>query len=308
MSLRKAPAKGTSGKTQTLGRAKASTPQRGATWEESAFADRPIRRHQPAQPHPTNPFPKIDEVESTSIPLRSYWFHRHKPSIQFGTGCVELRLPHYFRQRTWTVPLDQVGVLDLNQHDSPAETVTEPGGILFASVHLVPYFVTTAPATNPNLLLVFRSKQRVPPFRRCFYDRGAPTIPFSARMTRSAEGAWVSGLSLRAEDPALANSTMVSNGIATVTSMLQWMTDHYETINDQSKKEQHVEMNSYARRIGFVGVALLVVALGGSWLFIQNGNPSVSVVLFALAGLLFLVNRPICEFLIRRRSRRQSHR
>lgn len=244
---------------------------------------------------------KIDVVDPAEITLRSYWFSRRKPAIQFEVDAIELRLPVYFGKQVWSIPIDQVGVIDLVRRDSAVEVVTDEGGVVFASPLAIPYFVTTGPLAKPNLVLLFRSKRRLPPFRRYPNNKGQ-TVPFTAKMTRSAEGAWVSRLTLRAQDSTNAQQTMERAGVVTVPSMLEWLKERYETINDPEEKAKHFERGAQARRVNLILRVLFLALSGGLWLSFLMHNGWFVLGLLIPWSVLLAGSQHILRLLSNRRS------
>jgi hypothetical protein len=244
--------------------------------------------------------PRIERVDR--IMLRSYWFSRRKPSIRIGLEVIELHLPLYFGKAVWRIPKDQAGVIDLPRHDATVETVTDVGGVVFASPLPIPYFVTTGPLAKPNLMLLFRTKQRLPPFRK-FPDNKGHAIPFTAKMTRSVEGTWVSGLTLRALDSTNAQQIMAAAGVVTVPSMLEWLKEHYETINDPAEKVEHFQRRARAERISTIMQLLFFLLFAAMWLSVYLHKPHLALGLTIPWLLLLFGNRHIQRLLSRKRSR-----
>lgn len=138
-----------------------------------------------------------------------------KPRIEVADGTVDVVLPSYFAKRRWCVRAEECAVTDLSTLlPVPRHSKRPPGSdAVFAMAVALPYFFTTAPISAPNLLIQFRQPQRVPALTWVAALAPNVDLPFSRRQSRSAAGAWLNGLLVRAVDPAEAVRILVAAGV-----------------------------------------------------------------------------------------------
>lgn len=142
-----------------------------------------------------------------SIPLRAFRIARGRPRLELAGTRLHIVLPRYFGTRPWAVPLDGTRVVDLTTHAIDAEDI---GGPVTAG-GTVPSFPTTNTMVEPNLMLLFRSPQRVPPCR-IWAALGGWYGSVGYLRSRSRKGARVRGVLLRAVDPTDAAHRLVVAG------------------------------------------------------------------------------------------------
>ena len=123
------------------------------------------------------------------------------------------------------MPISEIGVVD---NSLAVEGDQEDLGWVFVEATVTPYLATTTSSTPPNVGLVFRRPQRIPPLRLF----GAYNLGLSYRRSRSAAGLAVDGVMLRAQDPAAAMTTLANAGAERVGAVLPWFARYRETTTD----------------------------------------------------------------------------
>lgn len=164
-------------------------------------------------------------VMSIRVQLRQVRFVTRQPYMELDGSSVRLRIPSIFGE-VWNLnAADVVVVADqsANRDDSGDDWVFE------APVN-IPYAATTHLAFKPNLMLLFKTPQRIPSLR--FF--GAQTIGLSQPDSRSAAGIHIDGLELRARDPHDAVETLAAAGLERVDRPNAWLRDHRRVTQDQS--------------------------------------------------------------------------
>jgi len=218
------------------------------------------------------------------IALRSYRVHVRKSRIEVVGDDAELVLPASFGSRRLVVPLRDITVVDLT---SPTLVEDE---VFFRRPPVIPYFFTTGPATEPTTTLLFRTSRRVPPLKVSVAMAPNMDLPFGWWESRSAGGAHVDGVDLRAVDPVDAARRLTSAGARRTDDPAQWLRDHHQAVDDPIEREQ---LRTEARTVhwlfrasfGLVFGALLAAAE----LTDLDEVPPVPLGLAGLAGGLGLV-------------------
>jgi hypothetical protein len=172
----------------------------------------------------------VNELEGTRQDSAVVPLHRHRRSSRPGAvevdgSVVEVRLPRMFgASRTWRLPLARVGVVLPDCVDEPAQDPRRA----FVDPVTVPYLTAGPPIAAPNLVLLFAGPERLPPITW----RSALNVFLPGHASRSAAGAWVDGVALRAEDPARAVATLVRAGVQQVATPTRWLAEQRRTSTD----------------------------------------------------------------------------
>jgi hypothetical protein len=188
------------------------------------------------------------------IPLRTYRLSRKRHCIQLSAGIARVSLPQYFGRATWDVRIDAIGVTDLSG-------VGESKGWADAnlrSVPRVPYLFTTGPMTSPNLMLLFRTPQRLPPVRRIVAVAPNVDLPFRYREARS--GALVDGVLFRAVDAQSATATLIEGGAELVDDAASWLGQHREVVKDDRAAAALRSRRKALARLGLVSAVMISAA------------------------------------------------
>jgi hypothetical protein len=155
-----------------------------------------------------------------TILLRHYWFSRHVSRLHLRDDRLEIEMPHMFKdnQRV-SVPLADIAIADTKSLRSSAEQQT---GWAFARPLVIAYFATTTPMVNPNIVLFFRTPQRIPQLRGWAhtYVTGAS----SSDMTSGLDG-----LQLRAANVGATVAALVRAGAEPTVRPNDWMRQTRET-------------------------------------------------------------------------------
>jgi hypothetical protein len=195
-------------------------------------------------------------TDGTDIELRNYWYTVRTPKIVVGTVSAGLRLPVYFGGAAWQVPLAEIGVFTGTEDDEQqAQSDVE-----FEATITLPYFFTTSPVSTPNLLLLFRHPQRVPPLTAIAAFAPNVELPFGYFSTRSSRGDEVDGVLLRCVDPADAASRLAAAGAESIADPVDWMAKHRKTVSDPLSLQQVAKRDQQVRRLENAGA---VCAWGG---------------------------------------------
>lgn len=233
-------------------------------------------------------------MANESIPLRTYRINPRKSRIELSGDVARLVLPGYFGRRTWSVPVGQMGVVDLTS--MPVSDTSEED--VYRDAVRIPYFFTTGPATAPTTLLLFEHPQRVPPLRAVAALAPNTSLPFGYFESRSERGAYVDGVLLRAADPAGAAARLVSAGAAPVQDPGTWLREHRERVIDPVERETLLRHRRTSLRLARTSTALhYVTVLGAAALLSRTDIPGIAWALPVVGGGL--------TYLLRRLARRE---
>jgi len=169
-------------------------------------------------------------------------------------------------------------------------------GWVFRDPLRIPYAATTSRyKTQPNLELLFRRPQRIPPLR----VGGAMTLGLPYRASRRS-GVNVDGVKLRAENPRDAIDALEAAGVARVQRPTAWLREHRSITSDP------LAIQAVARRrrrgvwllavfflaVTFFAAATLANATGLFHGPVSRWLPTASLyVLLATFALIWLANR-----------------
>lgn len=159
-----------------------------------------------------------------TIPLKRYRANWRPPHLTVQPERLSIHLPQYFGKKTWVVDPSEVLVAQI------AATFV-PRAADYRNVPEVPFFPTTAVVASPNVLLIFRSPQKVPPLKLIVAIAGSVDLPFGYRTSRSEEGAVVDGIQLRAEDAAAAIEKLKAVGCEEVSDPDAWILANRELLD-----------------------------------------------------------------------------
>lgn len=242
---------------------------------------------------------------SIRVQLRQVRFVTRQPYIELDGPAVRLRIPGIFGE-VWNLNAADAVVVDRSPR-------TDDSGDdwAFEAPVTIPYAATTHPAFKPNLMLLFKTPQRIPKLR--FY--GAQAIGLSYRESQRAAGIRVDGLELRARNPQAAVETLAAAGLERVDRPNAWLRDNRRVTQDPSLG--HLAKTTGPRRqrgavsggqVGADGMAvggtvkrriaalsLVVVALvagSASWRSTQQIGNSYSPTPFTAADQSFSVTLP----------------
>ncbi len=210
---------------------------------------------------PWSPSGGVLSGPSTSrVVLRYYRLFARAPYIDVAASAASFRVPSVFGgRRSWSVSMSEIGVVD---NSLAVEGADKDLGWVFVNPTLTPYLATTSPNTPPNLGLVFRHPQRIPPVRLLSaYYLGLPY-----RGSRSAEGVALDGVMLRAQDPAAAMATLANAGAERVDAVLPWLARYRETTSDPVALHETAviaKRGRFTSLLVFVALPCLVVARVG---------------------------------------------
>lgn len=184
------------------------------------------------------------------IPLRRFRFLSREPYVELDGPSLRLRLPGIFGGRQeWDLDIADVAVVNpksVNNDDSGDDWA-------FERRVSIPYAVTTDPRVAPNVVLLFKTPQRVPPLR----FGGADRIGLPYLKSRSETGVHVDGVRLRAEDPVGASDALVAAGAERVDRPLAWLRRHRPVTQDPAL----VQVDQ-ARRRDLRRVVWLIIGAG----------------------------------------------
>lgn len=145
---------------------------------------------------------------SVRVPMRHLRFVTRRPYIEIDGPVVRLRIPSVFGE-VWSLNTADVAVVaDLSAGgDDPGDDwiFQEPVGI--------PYAGLSRFAQKPNLMLLFKKRQRIPPLRFL----AASAMELSQQASRSS-GIHFDGLRLRVREPQAAAEALAAAGIERVDS------------------------------------------------------------------------------------------
>jgi hypothetical protein len=220
--------------------------------------------------------------DETQIELRNYWYTIRTPKILCTADQAALRLPAYFGGSVWQLSWNEIAVMDLTATDS--EEQESQDDVEFESWLSVPYFFTTAPVSTPNLLLLFRHPQRVPPLTAVAAIAPNVDLPFGFFSTRSAEGDLVDGVLLRADDATRAALTLSDYGAERFSDPVAWMAAHRKTVHDPWSRQELAHRDRRVRVLGMAATVLGWAAFGLLlWAIIRSPFDAWSVLLVGSA-------------------------
>lgn len=191
-------------------------------------------------------------MNSKVIPLRTYRFYGKKSRIEVDGGIARLFLPQYFGRAIWEIPIDSIGVTDLSTLEAPP--ALEDTNL--RKTPRIPYFFTTGTVTSPNLLLLFRTPQRVPPVRAIVALAPNVDLPFGYREARS--GALIDGTLLRAVDAKAAAAFLAQAGAEVIEDPTSWLIRYREIVADEAHATELRTRRRAFRRLLRVSSVLLI--------------------------------------------------
>lgn len=237
------------------------------------------------------------------VRLKTYRLAPRKARLDCVGGELVLRLPTYFGRRAWRVPMTEVNVVDL----SSPQTVVQRTEDVYAEPVSVPYLFTTGPNTRPTTMLLFTTPQRVPPLRLVTAIAPNTPLPFGYRASRSATGARLDGVLLRAVDPADAAARLVMAGARRVDDPIGWLRAHREVVADPAKAAAIASSTKRAGTLGKVAAALMLVTLVTARWATNHDGPRWLWLLVTITGastvVLWLMARRAARLTRRQRAR-----
>jgi hypothetical protein len=201
--------------------------------------------------------------------------------VEVDSGVARLRLPSYFLDRVWEIPLDDAGVLHAG--------IAEMTALIDTSYRLqdgleLPYFFTATATMPANLAVLFRTAQRIPPLRYRALWRRTRGLSFGVRETRSSGGLCVDGILLRSANASEAVDTVVAFGAERVTDPVDWFAAQSRVRVDMRVAKSRRQAN---RRAGLAqGFASLSFAVGAASSVVDAGPWRWLVGIIALVLLL----------------------
>jgi hypothetical protein len=203
----------------------------------------------------------LSAVDSSAVvPLQTYRIHLRRARIELEGGDAQLFLPSFFGSARFRVPLSELHVCDLS---SPLLSES-PGEDVYRDALAIPYFFTTAPVAAPTLLLLFATRQRVPPLRALTAFAPNTDLPFGWRSSRTDAGALIDGALLRTPDPTEASRRLVEAGATEVTDPDHWLREHRERIADPHEAQQVITDDARRVRFDQLGAGLLMASFMGA--------------------------------------------
>ncbi|MBV9486941.1 MAG: hypothetical protein JO246_12890 [Frankiaceae bacterium] len=149
--------------------------------------------------------------------------------------------------------------------DNEADVEADAPPVVTVNPVRVPYLATNAGLSGPNIALIFREPQRVPPLRRV---GGSGAL--AARQVRSREGLWLDGVCLRAEDPVEAVITLIGSGAERVVDPRRWLMDRRQTTGDDQFIAAVYDRQRRARFTAVVVLLSLALLLCMRWVSSQT--------------------------------------
>lgn len=216
--------------------------------------------------------------------------------VSWSADSLQLTLPTYFGRHQWTVPIDQVVAGDPTSGDI---SVVED---IFADPLVLPYLFTTGPGKAPNLVLLFRTRQRIPPMKR-WAAVNSVGLPFRVWDTRSPEGVHLDGVILRAKDPTGALRCLGGAGVEIVTAPWAWLRAHRSVVTDPIERTSASKHLSSLAWQGQAGWMLLLV--GGAALWWGQRDEEAVIGWLVYLGLICTALGVAFLFIVRRRETRR---
>lgn len=222
---------------------------------------------------------------SVRVPLRHYRLVSRQPYVELDGPVIRLRLPGIFGGRkVWNLNAADVAVVDTE----PSNSDDSGDDWVFEEPVNIPYAATTSSNVEPNLELLFKTPQRIPPLRFL----GAQTVGLPYFKSRSAAGIQIDGLDLRAEDPAAAVETLAAAGVERVDRTAAWLRRHRRVTQDPALMKVAKANDRAQRWVGAIVTAVIILMIGLN--FIVGDNDPSNWELGALGlGLLLVFGLPV---------------
>ena len=155
------------------------------------------------------------------IPLKAFRLAPRKPFIDVLPGQLSLFLPSFFGRHRLTVPIAETALTPLDEESE--EAWEEIDDTYFKEPLVIADLPTAAAFVDGDLLLTFRRPVRVPALRWIMAMANNVDLPFGWFSTRSAEGARVDGVRLRALDLDDAVQRLARAGVTVVQNPGPWL-------------------------------------------------------------------------------------
>jgi len=178
-----------------------------------------------------------------------------RPSYLLPDGdMLRVCIPRALGSKLWSLPIADVGVVNLANVDEPAPDQNETA-MLRAPLE-VPYVATRSEIAAPNVALLFRTALRVPQLPRFGFGE-----PLPRRASRSREGLWLDGLQVEAVRPVEAVIALVAAGAERVLEPEEWLVASRSVVRDPITLEAvtaHFGVQRWEALALLVSVATLV--------------------------------------------------
>ena len=178
-----------------------------------------------------------------------------RPSYLLPHGDVlRICIPRALGSKPWSLPIVEVGVVNLANVDEPAAEPDESA--VLRSPLDVPYVATRSELAAPNVALLFRSALRVPPLPRFGFSE-----PLPRRASRSGEGLWLDGLQVEAVQPVEAVITLLAAGAERVLEPVEWLVARRSAVREPitlSRVSAHQRVQRWEALALLISVATLI--------------------------------------------------
>ena len=191
------------------------------------------------------------------FPIVSFKLGR-RPSIAVDGRVVKVRLPTWFGGEAWQIPIDQVGVWPAPE--SGYSQALNDKNVFFRGGLRVPLAKTRSNYMKPNLALLCKTPQRVPPIRRFV----GTTSGLSRSASRSARGDDLDGVLVRVGDRDATLAELVALGAERVDSPIEWLKPTRITLPASAEEARQAARRAklMARSAWVLMAAVLLYQLG----------------------------------------------
>lgn len=178
-----------------------------------------------------------------------------RPSYLLPDGdMLRICIPRALGSKPWSLPIADVGVVNLANVDEPAADQDEPA--VLRSPLDVPYVATRSELAAPNVALLFRSTLRVPQLPRFGFGE-----PLPRRASRSRGGLWLDGLQVEAVQPVEAVITLLAAGAERVLEPVEWLVARRPVVREPitpSRVTAHQRVQRWEALALLISVATLI--------------------------------------------------
>jgi hypothetical protein len=245
--------------------------------------------------------PVVPSPGAVVVPIQRYRFNWRAPFVEVAPDGVRIVLPRFFGSTPWVVPLRDVATVDMSV-DDPGSDIG-PDDVVFERAVALPYLFTTSYLRSPNLILLFRERQQVPPLRWSAARDPNLDLPFTRRESRSVHGAHLDGVALRTPDGAAALDALRGAGVEVAFSATGWLAGHRTVSRDPAALEVAKSEQRRGKWIDRVGIGVPTLVMFSVVLLNERRANTLAFPLLIAAGLMFGAHQFYVRVVVRRRTR-----
>jgi len=219
----------------------------------------------------------------TDLPLRRYRLNPRRPRLVLEEGYLTVAMSNWFGRRTWQVPYDDLAFVDVT-----GEPPTSTDGVVLEEPLRIPYLFSTGPITRPTTVLLFRTRQTMPPLRTVVAI--APNTDVAGPI-ESRRGVQLDGIAIRLDHPVRGHAELVAHGIEQVHDDTGFWQDHRATLQDPGEIEDLLSDERRTSRRLMIGWGMFAAGLGGAAYFAEGSTWPLAVGCGAVAAVGAVMSR-----------------